>query len=281
MQEEGELPVKAEDAVSPTSLSLTREERLRANLNRLQEKSFISTLVKISLLLFFLLTAYFTAIFSFARASTLFGQALFPALLFVGAAIYVVRQNKNQEKQAPSKIVSFAAAAVTDVLKSNWDRIDYYSRLYVYASPELASQIHDKRKLLNQVLEERQEALGDFVDIEQLELRIPRFQLVPSSVMELTGILRCRQATVPIVILVNVSKAELTLDGIKVIKKELIKEEFVKEISVNPIDASQSQEVAQRLSLESSLASESTEQILELDKSHKLPEAELGEIDDA
>jgi len=37
MQEEGELPVKAEDAVSPTSLSLTREERLRANLNRLQE----------------------------------------------------------------------------------------------------------------------------------------------------------------------------------------------------------------------------------------------------
>jgi hypothetical protein len=282
--QEGDLPVKVENAERPTSLSLTREERLRANLNRLQEKSFISTLAKISLLLFFLLIAYFTGIFALARASSIIGQAMLPPLLLLCAVIYVVRKKKSHEKQAPARIVSFAAAAATDVLKSNWDKIDYYSRLYVYASPELAAQIHNKRKLLNQVLDERKEALGDFVDIEQLELRIPRLQLLPSPVMELTGILRCTQATVPIVILVNVSKPELTLDGIKVIKKELVKEEFVKTIGEGSKDLLGSQKV---LPLLASMASKDSPvqepalQIAEVENSSEQFEAGASKGDEA
>jgi len=62
---------------------------------------------------------------------------MFPALLFVGAAIYVVRQNKNQEKASTLKNRSFAAAAVTDVLKSNWELESITFRACtLYASPE-------------------------------------------------------------------------------------------------------------------------------------------------
>lgn len=139
------------------------------------------------------------------------------SVLLVTAAL---RAKKNTTLHSKSTLMRFAKKAAVEVLSANWELNEYYSRFYVYASPELASHMQANKNLLARVLDERKEVLGDFIEIGELELKPQSFKLIPSQVFELTGSIRCRKGDVPIVVLVNAGK-ELTLDGIKVDKGNL------------------------------------------------------------
>lgn len=144
-----------------------------------------------------------------------------PIVAVISMGAIVIRNSTRPSKHSVRRILSFASSSAHDVLSSNWTHEEYYSRLYLYASPELAAHMQGNKRLLNRVLDERAELLGSFVQIEGLMIQYTKFQLLPSPVIEITGTLRCSKASVPIIILVNGAKDDLTLDGIKVNKQEL------------------------------------------------------------
>ena len=120
-----------------------------------------------------------------------------------------------------SQMIRFAGSSAEEVLTSNWEHDEYYSRMYKHASPELASHMYKNRSLLNQVLDERAQLLGDYLDLVDLSLGPQPFKLWPSHIYEIAGKLSCIKGNVPVVILVNAAKSELSLDGIKVLKREI------------------------------------------------------------
>lgn len=146
------------------------------------------------------------------------------ALIVVAALLIAVSLKAKQRKShhSDATMLRFASKAAMDVLASNWEKEEYYSRLYVYASPELASHMQSNKSLLYRVLDERKELLADFVAIKNLEIKQKGFQLIPSQVFEIEGILNCKNGTVPLAILVNAGK-ELSLDGIKIDKRAFVK----------------------------------------------------------
>lgn len=151
--------------------------------------------------------------------------AIFAVIALAIIAVIRIRIAKSaqENKHSSAKVQRFATNAAIDVLSSNWNSEEYYMRLYKYASQELASHMYSNRSLLNKVLEERAELLGDFIEIRGLGLSNTSFQLIPSQIIELKGTLHCKKGQVPIVVLVNGSKEQLSLDGIKVDKRSLSK----------------------------------------------------------
>ena len=119
-----------------------------------------------------------------------------------------------------AQMLRFAESSGADVLSCNWDHDEYYARMYKYASPELASHMYKNKLRLNSVLSERAELLGDYVALKELELKRPGFSLLPSPVYEFAGTLYCSKACLPVIILVNAARQDLSLDGIRVLKKE-------------------------------------------------------------
>lgn len=130
---------------------------------------------------------------------------------------------KAGHKHSSAKILRYASSAAGEILSSNWNRDDYYMRLYKYASPELASHMYKNKSLLNSVLDERAELLGDFVEMRNLEQKPSGFSIFPSAIVNVAGTLHCKKGTAPLTILVNCAKEELSLDGIKVDKRAVQK----------------------------------------------------------
>lgn len=129
-----------------------------------------------------------------------------------------LRAKKRISHHSTASMLRFARKAAEDVLSSNWDQSDYYSKLYVYASPELASHMQTNKGMFNRVLNERAELLGDYKEIRNLEMQAQGFSLIPSQVFQFCGVLHCVKGKVPLIILVNAGK-DLTLDGIKIDKR--------------------------------------------------------------
>lgn len=143
-------------------------------------------------------------------------------IVMVIAFLVIVKVRAKKSPHSQAKMLRFANSSATDVLSSNWDHEEYFSRMYRYASQELASHMYKNKSLLNKVLDERAALLGNFVEIKGMELHSPRFNLLPQHIFEASGVLHCSNGNVPIIILVNAAKDELSLDGIK-IRKEHVK----------------------------------------------------------
>jgi hypothetical protein len=135
------------------------------------------------------------------------------------AAFLVWRLFPRKNPHSPAKMLRFAATSAREILASNWDHEEYYGRMYKYASQELASQMFKNKLRLDRALDEREGLLGNFVDLQDLNLGGQGFSLVPSQVFEVTGTLVCHRAKVPVIILVNAGKQDLSLDGIRIIKE--------------------------------------------------------------
>ncbi|MBX9685431.1 MAG: hypothetical protein K2X27_01940 [Candidatus Obscuribacterales bacterium] len=146
------------------------------------------------------------------------------AILVLAAVIfgYINWRSRQKLKHSSAKLIRYASTAANEVLSSNWDHDEYYTRLYGHAAPELASHMYKNRSHLNKVLDERAELLGEFIDLESFELSPEPFSFIPTHVLEVKAVLRCSKARVPIIVLVNGAKEELTLDGIKVLKADAI-----------------------------------------------------------
>jgi hypothetical protein len=150
-------------------------------------------------------------------------------VVLVVVALLVARIAVRKNTHSSAQMLRFAGNSARDVLSSNWTHDEYYARMYQYASPELASHMYKNRSLLNNVLDERCDLLGSFVEIRGLELRSQGFGLLPSRIYEVAGTLQCSKGCVPVVILVNADKEDLCLDGIRVLKKLVeIKDEVSK-----------------------------------------------------
>lgn len=149
---------------------------------------------------------------------------------FITVAVLVVaitslfvlpKLNFKKSRHSASKMLRFAESAAGDVLSCNWQHDEYYGRMYKYASAELASQMYKNKSLLNSVLDERADLLGDYISINNLEMGRAGLQILPVQTYEVSADLQCSKAGVPIVILVNAGGEELSLDGIKILKKEV------------------------------------------------------------
>lgn len=90
---------------------------------------------------------------------------------------------KAGHKHSSAKILRYASSAAGEILSANWNKDDYYMLLYKYASPELASHMYKNKSLLNSVLDERAELLGDFVEMRNLAQLASGFSIFPSSVV--------------------------------------------------------------------------------------------------
>ncbi len=140
----------------------------------------------------------------------------------VGCVLVIKGFTSKGSKVSEGRLLRFATNSATEVLQTNWDKDDYYARLYAYASNDLGEHMRKNRNLLTRVLEERASLLGEFVSIENFKMGGTGFSLFPSQTSEIVGTLRCTKATVPVTILVNTSTETLSLDGIKINKNAAI-----------------------------------------------------------